>query len=325
MFAVIVRSCSVDYKEIKDTEIADCPVIDKEDIVIMDVEHVKNVDIYTFLEESEDFYFVIRKLLQSYKYLLRTINSLSSKNVVHFDMKPDNILIDKVRNVPIVIDFGLSLDINKILQAFDGEKTNIALLKNYFFTSFPRYYVWPLEVHYICYLLNKNSSPTIDEIERLCEDYVDGNEILNVLYSKTFVTRFKRACIETLKEYIGEKDTVAIRRIVENSHKTWDNYSLSVIMMNLLYLLNFDGFRDNKLMVDFSQLLITNIHPNYRKRLTIQETIDQFSTITYRDGIIHDSHFADLVNTINLKMNDFIKTLQLSTKHFKRLTTKLRS
>ena len=325
MFAVIVRSCNVDYKEIKETEIADCPLIDKEDIVIMDVEYVKNVDIYKFLEESEDFYFVIRKLLNSYKYLLRTLNALSSKQIVHFDLKPDNILIDMVRNVPIVIDFGLSLDINKVLQAFDGEKTDVGLLRRYFFTSYPKYYVWPLEVHYICYLLNKNSAPTIDEIERLCEDYVDGNEILNVLYSKSFVARFKRTCVDALKEYVGEKDAVVIKRIVENSYKTWDNYSLSVIMMNLLYLLNFDGFRENKLMVDFSQLLVTNIHPNYKRRMSIQDTTSRFSAITYRDGIINDSHFADLVNTINMNMSDFIKTLQLSTKHFKRLTTKLRA
>jgi hypothetical protein len=128
-----------------------------------------------------------------------------------------------------------------------------------------------------------------------------------------------------LKEYVGEKDTVVIKRIVENSYKTWDNYSLSVVMMNLLYLLNFDGFRENKLMVDFSQLLVTNIHPNYRRRMSIQDTASRFSAITYRDGIIDDSHFADLVNTINRNMADFIKTLHLNTTHFKRLTTKLRA
>jgi serine/threonine protein kinase len=325
MFSVVVRSCNVDYKEIKDNEIAECPVIEKDDIVLMDVEYVKNVDIYTFLEESADFYFVIRKLLHSYKYLLRSLNSLAEKNVVHFDLKPDNILIDTVRNVPIIIDFGLSLDVNKVLQAFNGEKTNVALLKNYFFTSYPRYYVWPLEVHYICYLLNKNSAPSIGDIERLCEEYVEGNEILNILYSKPFVSKFKTDCIDSLKEYVGEKDTVAIRKIVEASYKTWDNYSLSVLMMNLLYLLNFNGFRENKLITDFSQLLVTNIHPNYRKRMSIQETINQFSAITYRDGIINDSHFSELVNTINTNMKDFIKTLQLNTKHFKQLTTKLRS
>ena len=57
MFSVIIRSCPVEYKEIKDTEIAECPLIDKqEEIVLMDVEYIKNVEIYKFLEESNDFF-----------------------------------------------------------------------------------------------------------------------------------------------------------------------------------------------------------------------------------------------------------------------------
>lgn len=324
MFSVIVRSCPVEYKEIKDTEIAECPLIDKKNnIVLMDLEYIKNVDIYRFLEESTDFYFVIRKILHSYKYLLNSIKELSSHQIVHFDLKSDNILIDKVRKMPIIIDFGLSLDVNKVLQAFGGEKTNIALLKNYFFTSYPRYYIWPIEVHYVCYLLNVNETPTEREIEKICDEYVEGNEILNLLYSKSFVNRYKHECIAALKSYIGEKSTDVIRKIVEESYLTWDNYSLSVLMMNLLYLLNFNGFGENKLIVDFSQLLLTNIHPNYKKRMLIEETINKFSEIAYRDGIIEDSNFGQLVKNINVNIAEFIDELRMNTRRIKRLTANL--
>jgi len=324
MFSVIIRSCPVEYKEIKDTEIAECPLINKEnDIVLMDVEYIKNLDIYKFLEESTDFYFVIRKILNSYKYLLNSIKQLSSNKIVHFDIKSDNILIDMVRNVPIIIDFGLSLDVNKVLQAFNGEKTNIALLKNYFFTSYPKYYIWPIEVHYICYLLNVNENPSEKEIERICEQYVEGNEILHILFSNTFVNKYKLECVKTLKSYIGEKYTKAVHSIVEQSYLTWDNYSLSVLMMNLVYLLNFNGFRENKLIIDFSQLLLTNIHPNFKKRMSVEDTIKQFSAITYRDGIIEDSNFSDLVKNINVNISEFINELRLNTRRMKQLTTNL--
>ena len=324
MFSVIIRSCPVEYKEIKDTEIAECTLINKEnDIVLMDVEYIKNLDIYKFLEESTDFYFVIRKILHSYKYLLNSIKQLSSNKIVHFDIKSDNILIDMVRNVPIIIDFGLSLDVNKVLQAFNGEKTNIALLKNYFFTSYPKYYIWPIEVHYICYLLNVNENPSEKEIESLCEQYVEGNEMINILYSKQFVNKYKLECIATLKIYIGEKYTKAVHSIVEQSYSTWDNYSLSMLMINLLYLLNFNGFRENKLIIDFSQLLLTNIHPNFKKRMSVEDTIKQFSAITYRDGIIEDSNFTDLVKNINVNISEFIDELRLNTRRMKRLTANL--
>lgn len=326
MFSVIVRSCPVEYKEIKETEISECTLIDKNDeIVLMDLEYINNVDMYNFLQESRDFYFIIRKILNSYKYLLNSINQLSSHRIVHFDIKSDNILIDKVRKIPIMIDFGLSLDVNKVLQAFNGEKTNIALLKNYFFTSYPKYYIWPIEVHYICYLLNVNENPSEREIEKLCDEYVEGNEILNVLYSKSFVNKFRLECLSSLKQYVGEKYTDIIKMIVEQSYLTWDNYSLSVLMMNMLYLLNFNGFGENKLIVDFSQLLLTNIHPNFKKRLQVEDTIKQFSEITYRDGIIKDSNFGELVKNINVHISEFIDELRLNTRRMKRLTVNLTS
>lgn len=324
MFSVIVRTCPVEYKEIKDTEIAECPLINKNnDIVLMDLEYINNVDIYQFLQESTDFYFVIRKILHSYKYLLNSINEMSSQRIVHFDIKSDNILIDKVRNIPIIIDFGLSLDINKVLQAFNGEKTNISLLKNHFFTSYPKYYIWPIEVHYICYLLHVSETPTEKDIELLCDEYVEGNEMLGILYSKSFVNKYKSECITTLKRYIGEKFTTVIKNIVENSYLTWDNYGLSMLMMNLLYLLNFNGFGENKLITDFSQLLLTNIHPNFKKRLSIEDVIKKLNAITYRDGIIQDSNFNEFVKNINVNISEFINKLRLSTHKIKQLSTNI--
>jgi serine/threonine protein kinase len=326
MFSVVVRSCPIQYKEIKDTEIADCPLINKDDneIVLMDLEYIKNVDIYRFLEISNDFYFIIRKMLHSYKYLLNSINELLTQKIVHFDLKPDNILIDTTRSVPIIIDFGLSLDVNKVLQAFGGEKTNVGLLKNYFFTSYPRYYIWPIEVHYICYLLNVNERPTEKDVERICEEYVDGNEILNILYSKSFVNKYKSECINSLLRFVGEKSTNVIKKIVEESYSTWDNYSLSIIMMNFLHLLNFNGFGENKLVVDFSQLLLTNIHPDFRRRMSIQKTTTRFGEITYRDGIIKDSNFGVLVNNINQHMSEFKNELRLNTRRIKKLTAEFK-
>jgi hypothetical protein len=230
-----------------------------------------------------------------------------------------------VRKIPIVIDFGLSLDINKVLHAFAGEKTNIALLRNYFFTSYPAYYIWPIEVHYICYLLNVNNTPSEKDIERLCDEYLNGNETLNTIYSASFTNKFRMECIKSLKPYIGEKYTDVIKRIIEQSYKTWDNYGLSMLMMSMLYLLNFNGFGENRLISELSQLLLMNIHPNFKKRLSIDDSINNFNVIIYRTGIIQDSNFSKLVNNINLNVSEFINKLRLNTRSIKQLSANLSS
>lgn len=313
MFAVILRSCKVDYKEIKDTEIVNCPQISNDNVVLMDVEYVNSKDIYTFLEGNTDYFYVIHKIVHSYKHLLNSINYLIDKQVVHFDLKSDNILMEP--SIPIIIDFGLSLDVNKLLQA---TREN---LKNYFFTSYPKYYVWSLEVHYICYLLNENDTPAMPDIRRLCNSYVAGNDILNASFSKSFVNRYETECIRSLERYLGKPADIVIKEIIESSYTTWDNYSLSLIMMNLIYLLNFNGFQENRFVVDFTQLLLTNIHPNYEKRLSLKDTKARFSAITHRgDKMIVDSNFGGMIdNILNTKTN-FIKALRQNTQHMKRLT-----
>jgi hypothetical protein len=94
-------------------------------------------------------------------------------------------------------------------------------------------------------------------------------------------------------------------------------------MMNLIYLLNFNGFGENNLIIDFSQLMLINIHPDYKRRLSIEDTIKKFNAFTYRDGIISDSNFGNLVENISTNMSEFIKELRLNTQYLKKLTANL--
>jgi len=69
---------------------------------------------------------------------------------------------------------------------------------------------------------------------------------------------------------------------LNNYWKTWDNYALSIMYINIIYLLNisqkgeYPVFTENKFIGNFSQLLLTNVHPNPEKRFTIEESIDTF-------------------------------------------------
>ena len=64
--------------------------------------------------------FGIRKtfigLIDCYTHLLNALLILSDNNIVHYDLKNDNILYDSVKQQPIIIDFGLSINMKPILK-----------------------------------------------------------------------------------------------------------------------------------------------------------------------------------------------------------------
>ena len=61
-------------------------------------------------------------------------------------LKGTNILFDNNKEIPLLIDFGLSVEY-QILN-----KINSTNLKNMFYVYAPEYYIWSLEIHYLCYL-----------------------------------------------------------------------------------------------------------------------------------------------------------------------------
>ena len=62
-----------------------------------------------------------------------------------------------------------------------------------------------------------------------------------------------------------------IKELVNNCN-TWDNYAISVMFLNMIGFMSGDGFTDNKLLIEFSKLLLTNFHPDGKKRLSFEET-----------------------------------------------------
>ena len=87
-------------------------------------------------------------------------------------MKGSNIFIVK-KKIPLVIDFGLSINMNDI------DKLN---LNEVFYTYAPQYYVWPLEVHYLI-TFNVNKEPTQEELKNLAKIYVENNKGINKIFS----------------------------------------------------------------------------------------------------------------------------------------------
>jgi hypothetical protein len=106
---------------------------------------------------------------------------------------------------------------------------------------------------------------------------IDANPALKI-FSDSFITRYRELTINTYKKYTNMPSTNIVTELVKN-YNTWDNYALSEMFLCLINFISYDGFTDNKLIKDFSEILLLNIHPNAAKRLSFDEMIKMYNKL----------------------------------------------
>lgn len=293
-FAPIVNMCNIDIAKIDKRERDMCRVISRTSsgskFVIMKMPYIKNVSLVKYITNPNiDKKEIVTYIMDSYKFLLHSLKMLNSSGVVHFDFKIPNILFEVKTKNPIIIDFGLSLPLNNL-----GPKT----YSKYFYTYNAAYYVWPVDVHIINYVINVNSNLTYEELVVLVDTNVKANPALHI-FSEEFVKRYRDLTINTYKKYTNIPGENVVTELVKNCN-TWDIYSLSVMFLCLINFISYDGFTDNKLIKEFSELLLLNIHPNAARRLSFDETKKRYKKLFSLDVSVDG--YENLLNNFDKKI-----------------------
>ena len=193
---------------------------------------------------------------------------LNTHGIIHFDLKIPNLLIDIKTKNPIIIDFGLSIPIGNI---------NAKTYSKYFYTHSAAYSVWPIDVHIINYVINVNSNLTYEELVVMVDTGINSNTALNI-FSDSFIKRYRDLTINTYKKYTNVPAVNVVTELIKNCN-TWDNYALSEMFLLLISYISSDGFTDNKLIKEFSEILLLNIHPNAKKRLSFDDTKKKYNKL----------------------------------------------
>ena len=280
-FLPIISDCPINIRKVDKKIISKCNVInmDIDSYILMDIPYIPNKPFFDILiDTSEGKKQTISRFINSFKYLLNSIHFLLEKKIVHYDLKGDNILYNTKTMEPQIIDFGISIPISQLTPENR---------KDYFYVFAPEYYLWPLEVHIINFLLHYTETDlTKEDALKIADLYANSNKSL-LIFSENFRAQFKKACTNECLKYVKKNRNEVIDELIKH-YVTWDNYALSALYLRVYEYFFPLGFHRNTLLIHFSQLLLLNLNPNPDKRLSIKDTTKQFSDMFYMEGDVND-------------------------------------
>ena len=337
-YVPVLENCAANLSKVGSKEIKKCNLIDKEEAhvkyILLKMKYLKNVKFTEYLLTNKSKKHILNIIFDTYSYFLFSLEQLMNYEVVHFDFKWDNAVIDLKTELPVILDFGISIPIRKLLErdrALSGSDENASdenknkngndnkedkedkyeLFRNYFYTYYPRYSLWPPEVHAMCYVLHEHSRFTSESLQALINEYVDSNAAFTI-FSPEFLEKYKKLCFKTMQHLIDKPRKYVIHECLK-FWTTWDNYALSISYFQIIQFISSSGFTSNAFLLSFSKILLGNVHPDPSRRGNYTTTRYEYKSIFYQETSIRD--FELLVDNF-----DFERFRSESIKESRRLT-----
>lgn len=228
-------------------------------------------------DEVERSYHLMSIAFDLYERIMDSIQLLIQHKIVHYDLKENNILVEKTQQLPYIIDFGLSIDVERLLQypwSDKAEKTKATvtatarhshrqtqqhddnptidsnvlyssskifkdnyLWKQHFYIHAPDYYLWPLEVHFMTYLINENDTLTEESLRKICFEYIKNNRAIQYM-SREFKKKMFDLSVSTFARFIDQPREKVLNELLTHWDK-WDMYAINIMFLKIMYELIF--------------------------------------------------------------------------------------
>jgi hypothetical protein len=223
-------------------------------------------------DETEGSYSLMSIAFDLYERIMDSIQLLIKYKIVHYDLKENNILVEKIQQLPYIIDFGLSIDIDRLLKhpwsdkeeekskssetsrsrtktkttidsnvlySSDSSKIfkNNYLWKEHFYVHAPDYFLWPIEVHLITYLINEHDTLTEESLRKICFEYITNNRAIEYM-SRDFKRKMFDMSMETFSRFIHQPREKVLNELVKFWDK-WDMYAINIMFLKIMYELIF--------------------------------------------------------------------------------------
>ena len=261
-FAPIIKSCKMNISNMDYNLVKTCATMQNElgelnsksAYVSNKIRYVGKNNIHQYFQSIKSNHKKLYvKIINTHLHLLDALSLLISEHIVHFDIKPHNIMYDEIQNVPIIIDFGLSRSIKPLLahywqpintgHLYGSQEAYVSKLaeKRYkdfdnllrrTFVTYESYDYWCIDIYILSNIgLNTFLKPhqriTIGHIKTLTSAFITPI-FTSILYGDE-VVQFKQKVLDYFMPFIDEDKTwMDMYKILIQNYQKWDNYSIAV-------------------------------------------------------------------------------------------------
>lgn len=304
-YVPVLQHCPANLSKVGSKEIKSCNIIDNNEeehvkYILLKMKYVKNIKFTEYLLKNKNKKHVLNVIFDTYSYFLFSLEQLMNSEIIHFDFKWDNAVIDLKTELPVILDFGISIPIRKLLEHDralnvendksesdeEDKRDKYDTFRDYFYTYFPKYTLWPLEVHAMCYVLHEHSRITAESLQGLINECVDSNVTFSI-FSPDFLEKYKKMSFETMRHLIDKPRKYVIHECLK-FWNTWDNYALSMSYFQIIQFISSSGFTSNAFLLSFSKILLGNVHPDPSRRSNYTTTRYEYKSIFYQETSIRD-------------------------------------
>lgn len=284
-FAPIIESCPIAINTIENEEIKKCEIINKtsEKYVSNKIRYVgKNtladylLDIYKIKPKS-----FLKTLFSTNIDILEEVTIMNTNQIIHMDLKENNIIIDEHLNKPIIIDFGLS---------YHSKDLNDENMNHYFYT-YQDYSPWCFDINIINCILNTIvtsdnntdiNTTTIkkNDLDSICNKFITDSKFLQSNCSKEELNSYKKNLIEFVDKLKDKTLKQVIDEVLKYSN-TWDNYAVAVIYIAIIKDNKLDSI-NSKLIEGYNKLLKSIILSSPDNRPSSNDTKNELLKISQK-------------------------------------------
>jgi len=234
-FAPIIKQCRVHItKEREREEVQKCRVLKdhtpNDTYVSNKMRYVGDLTLGKYLKNRNTS---INEYWRTHKHILKGLALLSANSIIHYDLKENNIMYDEKIDNPIIIDFGLSIALNKL---------NATTYRRAPFV-FDSYDYWCIDITVCSYIFSvieygraRTQKITEPELHTIINTFIYGKKgdqkhgSFTVSAITSNIAQFEQRYWDYFRPYVGMTWWHLYEHLVQFSD-TWDNYSVAMIYL----------------------------------------------------------------------------------------------